>query len=143
MTSCCVCPVVSELPVTRSRAGSGEIRRQVEDSAARSVRARAALIQGGGRPAARAGVNRGIIVRLAPVNCGRYCWWRAGQQLHAGSELPSDNNGAAGPLSSSLSPRERASAAHGAAVKLQKNHFNVDVTLTGRPRFYNCLICTY
>lgn len=99
---------------------SGEIRRQVEDSVALSLRARVALIQGGGRPAARAEVNRGIIVRLAPVNCGRYCWRRAGQQLQTGFELPADNNGAAVLLFSSLSPREQASATQSAAVKLHK-----------------------
>lgn len=89
---------------------SGEIRRQVEDSVALSLRARVTLIQGGGRPAARAEVNRGIIVRLAPVNCGRYCWRRAGRQLQTGFELPADNNGAAVLLFASLSPREQASA---------------------------------
>lgn len=85
-----------------------------------SQRVGVALIQGGGRPVARAEVNRGIIVRHAPVNCGLYCWSRAGQQLQTGFELPTDNNGAAVLLVFSLSPGEQASAPHWAAVKHHK-----------------------
>lgn len=86
----------------------------------RSQRARVALIQGGGRPVARAEVNRSIIVRHAPVNCGLYCWSCAGQQLQTGLELPTDNNGAAVLLFFSLSPSEQASAPLWAAVKHHK-----------------------
>lgn len=50
-----------------------------------SLRERALLIPGGGRPAARAGVNRGIIARHASLNCGLYCWSGVGQQLQTGT----------------------------------------------------------
>ena len=83
-------------------------------------RPRVALIRGGGRPEARAEVNRSIMVRHAPVNCGLYCWSCAGQQLQTGFELPTDNNGAAVLLFLSLSPGEQASAPHWAAVKHHK-----------------------
>lgn len=60
-----------------------------------SLRARAGhLIQGSGLAAARAGVNRGIIARHAPPNCGSIVK-ATGQQLQTGLELPTNNNGAA------------------------------------------------
>lgn len=53
------------------------------------------LIQGGGRSAARVGVNRGIIARHAPLNCRPYCGGGVGRQLHTGLEQCARNNGAA------------------------------------------------
>lgn len=126
--------VMSKLPVTWSQVcvfGCHSAKHKRKDELSRwnlktesplsalSLWARAALIQGGGRPAARAGVNRGIIGRHAPLNGGLYCWSRVGQQLQTGLELAADNNGAA-----VLLFREQASAPHLPAVKHHKTMQN-------------------
>lgn len=121
---CCVAlSCLNDLLHDRACAFRSVLRWNLTTGSRLSQRARVALIQGGGRPEARAEVNRSIIVRHAPVNCRLYCWSCAGQQLQTGFELPADNNGAAVLLFLSLSPREQASAPHWAAVKHHKAIF--------------------